>query len=689
MPSTAAAEPTHAASGVGRLAQVAALVLGVTILALCWRWGRTTGLQHLIVYLLSLLPGLPLAFALFGRRHAAGWIVGALLGHGLTASAIWIALATHSGVPPVAAWALAAGVGVMLGRVSSQRMALPPWRAADTLALFLVLLLVPTLLARPFSRIGEQDGTGRLRYRSYFTADFLWHVSLTNELAQLRLPPRDPYASPEPLHYYIAYFLVPASTVAALPHGSEAISGILRVNALGAGILLIAAVFLAGWAAVPRAAAIGWATALALLGASAEGAFACWRLWSTGKPLDRLRTLNVDAISAWWFHGPTIDGLPRALWYTPQHGAACALGLIAIFIAAAGGAATPLAGTLTAGLALALAVIFSPFIGGLFALVFGVAALIDALRAGDVRGLVRQSASAIPVVVAIGLIRSAHVLEGAGAALAFTLAPLTQLNSLTVIALALGPLLVVALVGAWARWRDRAMAPAGVALATGLLIFFTVSLAGTDPVWVGWRAGNLMLVTMPALAAAALVRLGAIRARAARTVAAGTFGMLLIGGSVTTAADWFNAQDLENEWPGPGFKWTLSLSPAQHAAFDWIAANAPRRAVVQMEPVARGRDGWTNVPAFSRHVMAAGLPISLVMQPYHRERAERVRRLYAAEDARSAWSEARAMHIDYLYLDAVDRGAQSAAAIAKFEAKPDLFQPAFAQDDVRVFAVAR
>ncbi len=117
----------------------------------------------------------------------------------------------------------------------------------DTLALLLVLLLVPTLLARPYARIGEQDSAGSLRYRSYFTADFLWHVSLTSELAQLRVPPRDPYAAPQPLHYYIAYFLVPASAVAALSHAPEAIADILRVNALGAGLLLIAAVFLAGW----------------------------------------------------------------------------------------------------------------------------------------------------------------------------------------------------------------------------------------------------------------------------------------------------------------------------------------------------------------------------------------------------------------------------------------------------------
>ena len=397
----------------------------------------------------------------------------------------------------------------------------------------------------------------------------------------------------------------------------------------------------------------------------------------------------MDAITIWWFGGPTIDGLPRSLWYTPQHGAACALGSLAIAVAAAGGAATPLSGTLTAGLAVALAVVFSPFLGGLFALVFGLATLVDAVRTRNLPGLVRQSASVVPVAAAVLFIRQADVLEGAGAALAFTMAPLLRVNSLTVIALALGPLLLVALAGAALAWRDRALAPAGVALVVGLFIFFTLSLAGTDKLWVGWRAGNLLLVTLPALAAAALARLDALPRRSLRVIAGTVVAVLVAGGSVTTAADWFNAQDVENEQPGPGFKWTLTLSPAQHAAFDWIDANTPRRAIVQMEPAARGRDGWTNVPAFSHRVMAAGLPISLVLQPYHRERTERVRRIYATPNVREAWAEARALHIDFLYLDAVDRTAHSALSIAKFDQAPDLFQRVFAQDDVRVYAVTR
>src|SRR5205085_7388497 len=36
------------------------------------------------IYALALTPGLPVGFALFGRRHAAAWIVGGALGYFLT-----------------------------------------------------------------------------------------------------------------------------------------------------------------------------------------------------------------------------------------------------------------------------------------------------------------------------------------------------------------------------------------------------------------------------------------------------------------------------------------------------------------------------------------------------------------------------------------------------------------------------
>ena len=86
-------------------------------------------------------------------------------------------------------------------------------------------------------------------------------------------------------------------------------------------------------------------------------------------------------------------------------------------------------------------------------------------------------------------------------------------------------------------------------------------------------------------------------------------------GLPTTAIDTYNAQDISNRAMGPGFPWTVTVDPAQQAAFAWIRRETPREAVVQMEPMVRGRATWTLIPTFAGRRMAAGLPISLVAQP--------------------------------------------------------------------------
>src|SRR4029079_1635182 len=73
-----------------------------------------------------------------------------------------------------------------------------------------------------------------------------------------------------------------------------------------------------------------------------------------------------------FYEGLSIDGLPRSLWYTPQHAGACAFGLLALTIAAATSVRRPIIATVAAGIILALSVTFSPLPGGMFALIYGV-----------------------------------------------------------------------------------------------------------------------------------------------------------------------------------------------------------------------------------------------------------------------------------------------------------------------------
>jgi hypothetical protein len=158
---------------------------------------------------------------------------------------------------------------------------LPRWTRRDTTALVFVLLAVPALTWKPFAKIGALDDAGNRRYRAYFTADFLWHVALTAELGRMQSPPRNPYLTRRPLHYYWAYFVVPAtiSQVGILP----SIQAHLTINALCAGLLFVSAIFVFAWCAVPRAGPVAAATLLALLAASAEGVHVMLQFWRQGR----------------------------------------------------------------------------------------------------------------------------------------------------------------------------------------------------------------------------------------------------------------------------------------------------------------------------------------------------------------------------------------------------------------------
>src|SRR6266545_3172025 len=96
------------------------------------------GAFYAAVYLLALVPGLPLGFALFGRRHAAGWIAGGLCGYVLSALAIWapIRLGVPSAPTFAIAWALTGTVAWLLARgIAVPLVTLPLWTRRDTRAI--------------------------------------------------------------------------------------------------------------------------------------------------------------------------------------------------------------------------------------------------------------------------------------------------------------------------------------------------------------------------------------------------------------------------------------------------------------------------------------------------------------------------------------------------------------------------
>jgi hypothetical protein len=163
--------------------------------------------------------------------------------------------------------------------------------------------------------------------------------------------------------------------------------------------------------------------------------------------------------------------------------------------------------------------------------------------------------------------------------------------------------------------------------------------------------------------------------------------LIVVAGLPTTIIDTYNAQDISNRRRGAGgFRWTVSVTPDQQAAFDWVRRSLPEDAVVQMEPVLRAREHWSLIPTFAERRMSAGQPISLLPMPEYKQRSAEVQQLYRTADPREAWQLARARRIDYLYVDTNDAEAYP-DGVAKFDSQPAYFQKVFENGEVRIYDV--
>src|SRR5262249_53137208 len=153
---------------------LALIVLALSTIGALWVIDGFSGLVYFLLFVLISACGLPLGFALFGRRHAAGWIAGFLLGYSTISFAWWLVVATgHSSLVAFSvSWALAGFLLWMTTRpFATPFVVLPHWSTRETTALLFLLLMVPALVTRPFERLGASDAPGNRQYRAYFTAD--------------------------------------------------------------------------------------------------------------------------------------------------------------------------------------------------------------------------------------------------------------------------------------------------------------------------------------------------------------------------------------------------------------------------------------------------------------------------------------------------------------------------------------
>jgi hypothetical protein len=236
------------------------------------------------------------------------------------------------------------------------------------------------------------------------------------------------------------------------------------------------------------------------------------------------------------------------------------------------------------------------------------------------------------------------------------------------------------------RWSLREGAPAAMLVLAAVAFYFTADVPDMGGVWVGWRSGHLLLIAFAAIAAALL---GAVwQRRALRPVIALVMVLAIVPAVPTVAIDVFNAQDIGNRTEGPGFPWTLVLSPEERQALDWLRTGTAAEAIVQVEPFVRDAGTWAYVPAFAERRMAAGLPISMIpLRPYEAA-SERVRLgIFQNGSAPEAHATALALNIDYLVVGHPERTSY-AEGVRRIAERPDLFAPVFSNDAIQIYRVS-
>ena len=196
--------------------------------------------------------------------------------------------------------------------------------------------------------------------------------------------------------------------------------------------------------------------------------------------------------------------------------------------------------------------------------------------------------------------------------------------------LSLGPVLLPALAGLESAPAANGTRPVtGRATGIGLGLFLLYFVRISEASWVGFRAGQILLVCDPDPARADVLAVGC-HAHAALLAA-----VISCSACRRPSIDTWNAQDISNRRQGPGFRWTLWTTPDQQQAFAGFVRTHRRDAIVQMEPMVRGREHWTLIPSFAGRRMAAGLPISLLPLPEYPEASERVQTIFATRQRRA------------------------------------------------------
>jgi hypothetical protein len=683
--------PVNAAAAACGAALV--VVLGVCLRGLA---GVEAGAALVLIFVWMALPGVIIARRLFASGRGS-WLAALLVGPawGFALSSVVLLALWTAGLRGAVVLAIAPAIAV-IAAVPAKQLAssldISAFDRRDAAPIFVVLLLVPAVVGLPYAHVGKRLPEGKA-YRAYFIADFEWAMSVAAEISKGDVPPRNPFLDGDHMHYYWLADLL--SGVEHRVAGRRlALEAILLTNAMCLDMAFVAFLyfFVRQFVHSPPAAAV--ACVGAVLFSSFEGIQQLYVFWMRGIPFERLRAVNIDAISNWQFGSLKVDGLQRVLLYQPQHATAWALSLSGLVLLARARDNGPASVNLLAGLLLALALLVSPFIAVMVGSVVAAYQLIAlAGRRRWTKLVTGAVAGGLPVVVAILVTRALEYVDGSGGRLVYVgyLNPVAAHNAVTGIVLSFGPALIAAFVGAIVALRRRAtdVGVLGLIVATSFFFYFFVDVVDHQHAYVGWRAGHLLFIAFAPLAGMAWQEL---RAAGPASRSGALIGGVLLAAAAApmTIVDLYNAQDIDFRERGPGFRWTEIVSPGELEALDWIKTYTPPDALVQPDPIRaadRGESGtWAYMPAFGARRMRAGVPISMIPLRKYQEAGARVAQVFQAADTAEAYRLARELGLQYVYIGPEENRVYPGVR-DRLDAAPFRFQPVFRNGSVAVYRV--
>ena len=656
-------------------------------------WPALSVLVLIAVGLWMALPGVVLARRMFGAADPLGlaaWLVGPAMGLGISVfgAFLWWAVGVQGWVTLIAGPALTWGVAWMVGHVGTPALRLPSFSERDVRLAALLVLLVPLITWAPYDHVREPVPDGEA-YRAYFTADFIWAMTVTGELAKGEVPPANPFLREQPLNYYWMAHFLSGAVYRAVGQWGVPIEAVVLVNGLtfSVAFVLFAYFLVRAVGAAPGASA--FAVACGFCANSYEGTDMVRAIIVRDLPWSELANTNIDAITRWFYKGMAVDGLQRLFLYQPHHLTGYALALAALWLVALAEDVTDIGIALGAGSLLALALLFSTFGALIVGVAVGVLYLWRLIQQQALREAWRCALlGAGPVAVGVALTSVLGYTEKRyGFLLQLGLNPVATTNAVRVWIMSFGPLLFGALAASAApRWLLReGAAPLALIVAATAFYFFT-NVPDSGDVWVGWRSGHMLLVAFAAMSGAWLTRVwSASRHRLALVV---VIAALVVPAIPTPALDVYNAQDITNRTPGAGFPWTLVITPPEREALEWVRHSTPPDAVVQLDPDARGPAHWSYIGAFAERRMVAGLPGSMTpLFPYRQASDDLKFGVFRATRTKDSHAVARFLGIDYLFIGEPERRTYRGAVDAMLR-DPERFPVAFRNEAVTILRVA-